>query len=98
MRRRDLLRTVAVAVLGGTAAGRVRADEDPVRAVGDRFDGVTTFVAPERNGDHDAGYVRLYDADAETLTYVAVAGSGDDAAVSVATRDAADANADPPAA
>lgn len=90
MNRREYLQAAAV-VLGANAvtAGSALADQeadDRYQVVTERFDDVTAFRGPDTDtGGRD--YARLYDAEAETLVYATLAGSGATRRVLLATRD-----------
>jgi hypothetical protein len=91
MRRREYLKTAAVVLGVGTAAsGSVLADDidDRYDIALRKFDDVTEFRAPTRQEHNDRRYVRIYDADSETVAYATTVDHG--TGVALRMRDASD--------
>jgi hypothetical protein len=94
MRRREYLQAAAVVLGVGTAASgsALATHDDPSEDVYDvthrKFDDVTEFRAPTRQEHNDRRYVRIYDADSETVAYATTVDHG--TGVALRMRDASD--------
>jgi 3-dehydroquinate synthase class II len=90
MKRREYLRTAAVLLGTGVAAagrGAADSDDDWYDVAIETFEDVTMFREPKSKEHHHRRYVRLYDAEAETLAYATTVGTDE---VVLALRDASD--------